>query len=60
MDTYLTRMEEFNAWAVAQGYKTKFIFTDLCVDDDAGTGAGFQRGVNAQHIRDYVTLLILM
>ena len=54
MDTYLAMMERYLAWATSKGYKTKFIFTDLCADDDAGTEAGFQRELKSQHIRDYV------
>ncbi len=54
MDTYLAMMEQYIAWATSKGYKTKFIFTDLCADDDAGTEAGFQRELKSQHIRDYV------
>jgi hypothetical protein len=54
LETYLNSIEFMNTDAVADGYKTKAVFTTGPVDDNAGTENGFQREIKNDYIRAYV------
>lgn len=54
---YFDAMDQWDAYAISEGFNTKYIYSNAAVDGVSaeGTESGYQREVKNQFIRDYVS-----